>query len=88
MRICPYCHTQWAPSGKGWRRYCSDACRAGAKKERDRLKQREKRFKGERPILRKEERQPENNLTENVMNAREAGMSYGMYMSLKRSGAI
>lgn len=88
MRICPYCHTQWHRPAKVGGGTAQMLVGAGAKKERDRLKQREKRFKGERPILRKEERQPENNLTENVMNAREAGMSYGMYMALKRSGAI
>ena len=84
MRICPYCHKPWVPSGRGRRRYCSDACRAGAKRERDRLRQREIRFKGELPIPRKEERQPENTLGEDSVKARESGMSYGMYMALMK----
>ena len=84
MRICPYCHKPWTPSGRGWRRYCSDACRAGAKRERDRLRQRELRFKGELPIPRKEERQQENTLGEDSVKARESVMSYGMYMALMK----
>ena len=79
-RVCPYCHKKWMSPG-GVRQYCSDRCRYEAKKERDRIWSREKRFKGYKP---KPAPEPMTDLGEDSIKARESGMSYGMYMALMK----
>ena len=78
-RICPWCHKKWMSEG-GARRYCSTACRYEAKKERDRIWSREKRFKGDKP---KQKPEPKTALGDASIKAKSMGLSYGAYMALK-----
>ena len=78
-RVCPYCHKRWMSAG-GNRQYCSTRCRDDAKRERDRIWMREKRFKGYKP---KPKPGPATALGDASVQAKSLGLSYGEYMALK-----